>query len=454
MSRHYLFVLWDGAGTVPAELSVARELIERGHRVSVLADPTIEPEATAIGAGFCSWGDAPHLVSRRPEDDLLRDFEARTPPQLIARLSERLICGPARVQAAETARAIAELRPDALVINFFLLGPQMAAEAAGLPVAVLMANIYPLPAPGMPPFGTGWQPGRGAVGRARDAALARFGARLWGRGLEPVNAARSSQGLAPLAGIWDQLERAERVLVLTSASFDFPARLPANVRYVGPRLEDPAWVEPWTPPAGAAPLVLVSLSSGYQDQLDLLRRIAATLADLPVRAVITTGYAIDPGDVPAPAGVRVVRSAPHSAVLREAAAVVTHGGHGTVIKTLAAGVPMLVLPMGRDQLDNAARVTARGAGLRLRPGASSNAIAAAVRRVLDEPAHREGARRMAEALRSDAERDGAAAARELEALPSALRHESAAGEHPPPAAGAAAHPLATLSDPSARSSAG
>ena len=68
----------------------------------------------------------------------------------------------------------------------------------------------------------------------------------------------------------------------------------------------------------------------------------------------------------------------------------------------------LVLPMGRDQLDNAARVVARGAGLRLKPGAGSHAIAAAVRRLLDEPGHREGARRVGAKLRAEMQRDEAA----------------------------------------------
>jgi UDP:flavonoid glycosyltransferase YjiC (YdhE family) len=151
----------------------------------------------------------------------------------------------------------------------------------------------------------------------------------------------------------------------------------------------------------------------------VLRRIAAALGELPVRAVVTTGNAIDPADVPAPANVQVVRSAPHSAILPHAAAVVTHGGHGTVVKALAAGVPLLVLPMGRDQLDNAARVVAQGAGLQLKPGAGSAAIAAGVRRLLDEPAHREAAGRLGALLREDARRDDAV--RELEELPEPAR---------------------------------
>jgi UDP:flavonoid glycosyltransferase YjiC (YdhE family) len=405
---HFLFTLWDGAGSLPPELSVARALVDRGHRVSVLADPTAEREALAAGADFRPWRDTPHLRSRRPEDDVLRDYEARTPPQLIARLSERLICTPSAVQAAEATRAIEALRPDALVSSSMLLGPQVAGEAAGLPVTALMPNIYFLPVPGRPPFGTGWQPARGPVGRARDRAVTALGGRAWSKGLEPLNATRADFGLAPLAHVWEQLDHARRVLVLSSRAFDDPSPLPPNVRYAGARLGDPAWVEPWEPPAGDAPLVLVSLSSGAQDQLAVLRRIVAGVAALPVRAVVTTGHAIDPEEVPAPAHIQVLRSAPHSQVLAQASAVVTHGGHGTVLRSLAAGVPALVLPMGRDQLDNAARVVARGAGLRLKPSARPAAIAAAVRRLLDEPRHREGAGRVAERLRDEARRDEAA----------------------------------------------
>jgi UDP:flavonoid glycosyltransferase YjiC (YdhE family) len=64
--------------------------------------------------------------------------------------------------------------------------------------------------------------------------------------------------------------------------------------------------------------------------------------------------------------------------------------------------------MGRDQLDNAARVVERGAGVRLKPSARPRAIEAAVRRLLDEPRHREGARRMAARLQEEARRDEAA----------------------------------------------
>jgi UDP:flavonoid glycosyltransferase YjiC (YdhE family) len=94
--------------------------------------------------------------------------------------------------------------------------------------------------------------------------------------------------------------------------------------------------------------------------------------------------------------------------------VVTHAGHGTVIKSLAAGVPVVAIPLGRDQLDNAARVVHHGAGLRLKPKASAEAIATAVRRVIDEPSFRANAQRLADAIAVETAEDRAA--EELEAL--------------------------------------
>jgi UDP:flavonoid glycosyltransferase YjiC (YdhE family) len=101
-------------------------------------------------------------------------------------------------------------------------------------------------------------------------------------------------------------------------------------------------------------------------------------------------------------------------VLEHAALVVTHAGHGTIIKSLAAGVPVVALPMGRDQPDNAARLTAAGAGVRLKPSAKVETIRAAVADVLATGAYAAAARRLAAAIAIENETDRAVA--ELEAL--------------------------------------
>ncbi|MEA2283180.1 MAG: hypothetical protein QOK21_3787 [Solirubrobacteraceae bacterium] len=413
MSR-YLFTMTDAGGNVPPELAVARGLAERGHEITVLGDPTIAEEAAAIGARFETWQDAPRRESRLREDDLIRDYLLRTPAQQVGLMRE-ILFGWAPGFATDTARALRSQRYDALVSCFFVVGSQIAAEAHGLPYAVLVPNLWGEPRTGLPPFGPGLQPARGPLGRGRDAVMTRFAERLWNKALPALNALRHAHGLAPVSGPFEQFHRANRLLVLSSKAFDFPAHsMPANLRYVGPILDDPTWVQPWAAPPGDEPLVLVALSTTFQDHERTLQRIVDALGGLSARGVVTTGPAIDPQSVRAPGNVEVVQSAPHAAVLGEAAVVVTHAGHGTVMKALAAGVPMVCLPMGRDQNDNAARVVAHGAGLRVRRNATPATIARAARRLIAEPQFAESAKRLGAAIRADAE--SGAAVKELDEL--------------------------------------
>jgi MGT family glycosyltransferase len=403
---HYLVALVDGGGTVPPELGAVRRLVERGHDVIVLAEDSTEEEVRATGAVFRRWMQAPNRRDRRPENDPYRDWEVKSPLKLFERLLELQFIGPADRYVADINDAIAERRPDVVLCSQFAFGAMIAAEAAGIPFMVLMPNASFLPCDGMPPLGMGFQPAKGAGGKVRDRVIGGFVQRGWDKkGLPRLNALRAQVGLEPLDHFLDQVHRASREVVMTSAHFDFPAALPANATYVGPILDDPVWTEPWAAPDGDDPLVLVALSSTFQDQIDCMQRIVDALATLPVRAVVTTGPPVDPSALTAAPNVAVVRSAPHSQILEQASVAVTHGGHGTVIKSLAAGVPVVVMHHGRDQADNAARVTARGAGVAVKRAAKPATIAAAVRRVLDEPSYRVNAARLGEAVRRDAGSD-------------------------------------------------
>jgi MGT family glycosyltransferase len=375
-----------------------------------------EPEVQAAGVtDFRPWVEAPHHVTRDATGDYTRDWEVRSPIGVLGNLMDTLMVKPAPRFASETLAVIDDVRPDAVVASFTLLGSLMAAEARRVPCAALVPNVVALPAEGMPPFGTGFLPARGPLGRARDRALNAIVDRLWNQGLPELNRARAALGLVPLARLLEQYERPERVLALTSAAFDFPARLPRNVRYVGPQLDDPGWAEPWSPPAGDdLPFVLVAMSTTFMDHVEQLQRAVTAVGSLPVRGLVTTGPAVDPEQITAPDGVAVVRSAPHREVLAHTDVLVTHGGHGTVVKNLVAGVPIVCMPTGRDQPDNAARVVHRGAGVRISKNASPAKVAAAVRRLLDDPSHRRCAARLGEQLRAEAE-SGAAVA-EMEAL--------------------------------------
>ena len=315
----------------------------------------------------------------------------------------RFIAGPAGGFAADTAEAIAAVGADALLADAFLFGSIIAAQAVSLPVVLLVSNIWIMPARGTPPIGPGFAPARTALGRGRDAAMVAVVNRLFAKGLPPVNRVRSEYGLAPLTSFYDQALSVDRILVLTSPEFDYAsATVPPNVSYVGPILDDPEWTEPWAPPWAAddeRPLVLVGFSTTYQNQGPVLRRVVEALSTLPVRAVVTRGQMLGPADVASSDNVAVVASVPHQSVLPHASLVISHCGHGTTMKALAAGVPLVCIPMGRDQNDTAARVVEAGAGVRLRPNASAAWIRTAVRQVLGDGRFRDNADGLATAIR-------------------------------------------------------
>ena len=400
----YLFALVDGGGTVPPELGAVRRLVDRGHRVVVLADDSMLDDVLATGATVRPWAQAINRPTRGRDHDPLRDWQCRTPQELLDRLLDHVLAGPAPHYAADVIAAVDRNRPDRVVCSMFAVGAMVGAEASGISYDVLMPNIYALPAPKLPTFGLGGQPAVGPVGRCRDQIVTAVAQRQWNKGLGPINGLRKSLGLSPLHDFWDQVRRARKILVLTSRGFDFPAQLPDNVRYVGPVLDDPNWAKgrPWTLPPGGHPVLLVAMSTTFQDQTDCLQRVIDAVATLPIRGIVTAGTALDPTTLYARANTIIESAAPHSEVLTQASVVVTHGGHGTVVRALAAGVPLVVMPHGRDQADNAVRVTTRNAGVSINRNAQPATIAAAVRRILDDPRYRQAAKKLGRSIRRDA----------------------------------------------------
>jgi MGT family glycosyltransferase len=416
--RRFLFVLWEGGGNVPLQLGLATGLVERGHHVRVLTEDCLAADVAAAGCRFEPFVEAPNRASRT--EDLIRDSEARTPLGAFARARDRVVMGPAAAYAHDTRAALGREAVDALACDYLLFGPPIAAEQAGVPTALLVHNIYIVPEPGKPAPGPGFLPARGILGRARDRAVSRAFVALFNRGLPAVNRARTEFGLPPLRDVLEHFDHVERVLVLTSESFDFHGDShPPHLRYVGSTLADPPWVDDWRSPWNEddrRPLVIVTLSSTYMAQEQVLARAIDGLGRLDARVLVTTGPAIDPASLRAAGNTTVVRSAPHAQLFPETAVVVTHAGMGTVTRALAAGVPLVCVPMGRDQLDVAASVVYAGAGVRLRPSAKPDAIRAAVERVIGEPSFRTAAERIGATITADAAAQRGLA--ELEALTS------------------------------------
>jgi UDP:flavonoid glycosyltransferase YjiC (YdhE family) len=195
------------------------------------------------------------------------------------------------------------------------------------------------------------------------------------------------------------------VLHATDAQFDPPPEpRPRNHHWVGtliwePVREPPAWLaEPGDPWA------LVTLSSERQaNEIELARAAIGALADFPLRALVTMGDPDPREELGAQAAnARVETFVPHSPVLERAALCVSHSGHGIVAKALYFGVPMVLVPWGRDQPGVAARAEALGVAHVVEPDAlTPGTLAGAIRAVLENPSYRERAGYHGERLRAE-----------------------------------------------------
>jgi MGT family glycosyltransferase len=417
MSR-FLFATWEGGGHVQPMLLVARELIDAGHEALAISDACNASDAAAAGVPFQSWRTAPSRTDRSPDTDPIKDWLAQNPLEIIHRIEDGVMCGPAARYSRDVAEAIDAFDPDVVVSQELLFGAVVGAEARGRKAALFATNVWSLPTiTDAPPFGGGLPPPVTEFDFDFYAQVQTAMRQAFQHGLPELNAARAGLGQPALADVFEQLDACGRIMLATSRAFDFDQSPPEPYRYVGPYLADPAWTDDWTPPWAtepAEPLVLVSFSTMYQAQEPALRRTIEALGQLPVCGLVTLGPVLSPGDFTAPPNVILAPRAPHSRVLPLASAVVTHAGHASALRPLMAGVPLVCIPLGRDQADNAARVTQQGAGLRLPPDAGVEDIRKALETVLGDPGYAAGARALGARIAADAA--GRSAAAELVAF--------------------------------------
>jgi UDP:flavonoid glycosyltransferase YjiC (YdhE family) len=280
---------------------------------------------------------------------------------------------------------------------------------AGVPHATLIPHVYPVQQPGMPMYSLGLRPPRTALGRIGWRATGPLLAMGLRRGRDELNETRARLGLGPIdrfhGGISELL-----AMVATFPQLEYPREWPAHVRVTGPlffELPDKA-IEL---PEGEGPLVLVAPSTSQDPESELVRVALEGLADEPVRVLATTNRHRPERPIEVPANAVLVDWLLYSQVMPAADVVICHGGHGTVVRALAAGTPLLVCPSVGDMGENAARVAWSGAGLSVpRRLLSARAIRLATRRLLAEPSFQA---RVEELAAWAAAHDGAAAAAHL-----------------------------------------
>jgi UDP:flavonoid glycosyltransferase YjiC (YdhE family) len=292
----------------------------------------------------------------------------------------------ARTMLPGVRRAVAEVAPDALVVDQQALAGAAVAELAGIPWATSATTSAEL----TDPLAT-----MGKVGAWVRDLMCGF---LCSAGLSPDRAAALDPRFSP-----------DLLLAFTTGALVGPtAGFPDHFAFVGPSLtgRHDTTPFPWDWLVPGTPLVIVSLGTlNDHDGARFFGEAVAALGSLPVQAVVVAG----PGMVPdPPANVLVRARIPQLTLLAHAAAVVSHAGHNTVCETLAYGLPLVVAPIRDDQPIVAQQVVDAGAGVRVRFGrVRADGLRAAVETVLGDRAYRVAA---AAVQASFARAGGAAAA--------------------------------------------
>lgn len=346
-----LFAVADGGGNIPPQLAVARALRARGAQVEFIGHAAVRRKVEADGFPFESFrtGRQMEATAQRPLLALTADF---------ARVAMDRAIGRDVVAAAQRRQA------DIVVVD--MLFPAAVTEvAAHRPTVVFVHCFY----------------------RAvQDLAAGPLGQLLRVRGIDPLAAERSG------------------ALQIVSARADLdPMRGAPDVRHVGVVWQG----APVASTPQRVPRILVSLSTcAFAGQRQMLQHILDALAPLAVEAIVTAGPGIDTTGLRLPDNTSIHAWLDHDEVLATTSLVVGHGGHGTSMRALSFGVPLVIMPANAliDQKRVGAVIQQHGAGLLLRKHSRPARIRAAIDTVLADPAYRESAGRLGDRIR---ERDGA-----------------------------------------------
>jgi len=340
-------------------------MLQRGYQLVFLGDDSVARAVTPLGIA-CS-----PIPEKLDMGRILGGVFKRLPGLSLEEQGQVLrdeMAGWSEAVGSLASDVIDKEQPDLLVTSLFGIGAaNAAATSAGIPCVMVNSTFYIGPNPP-----------------------------------RPLNVDFGPRAVPLIEYFLPLVERAHMVLHATDQVFDFDyTGLPSNHRYVGPLIWEANRTAPRYLDEPGNPWVLVTISSQAQDDISIARTALDGLASLPFRVLVTTGGS-HPVEAltPLPANARAEAYVSHGAALSRCQVLVSHAGHGSVMKALWHGVPMVLVPWGRDQPGVSARAERLGAARVLtRDKLHADLLADAVTEVMNNPVYHAAARRHSARLR-------------------------------------------------------
>ena len=348
---HIVWACWDGGGNLNPSIGIARVLEARGHEVHFFGRPEMVGRVQAAGLAATELVHARTDLDRYSFHPLATVFGFTSSPAV----------------GEELVAVVADREPDVVVIDGMFSAALDVAPRFGRPTAVMLHTFFDR-------LVDGWRANFAMQGESRQRA--------------------GFEGLADLDTLWGERDVFH---VNTLKAFDGePATDWRHVVHGAPVLTTERRAEPVDLPWSGddpTPLVLLSFSTvPEQRNPEMLQGAIDALGQLPVHVLATTGGIVDPGDLRVPANTHLVEFADHDALMERAALVVGHGGHGTTMRTLRHGLPLVGIPArGADQVPITQLIEEWKVGRALPGDASVTQIRAAAEEVLSDPTFRDEA---------------------------------------------------------------
>lgn len=396
---HFGILCPASTGHLNTMIPLGRELLHRGHQITVFNFLDAQEKTLTSGLQFQSLGEKEFPLGSTAEH-LTQLGKLSGLPAF--KYTIKLFSQAAAVLVAEAPNAIKKAGVDALLIDQATLEGGTIADFLNLPFITICSALILNRETTIPPFCTPWQYNPNSISRLRNQLTYNFLTLLTKPLREGINEYRRQWNLPLYTHPNDYYSKLAQISQ-QPAQFEFPRQhLPPHFHFTGP-YHNPASRKPVPFPfekLTGQPLIYASMGTIQNRLLEVFQTIAAACEELDAQLILSLGGSTTPESLPNLTGNPIVVGyAPQLELLQKATLTITHAGMNTTLESLSNGVPMVAIPIANDQPGVAARIAYTGAGevVSLKQ-LSVPKLHSAIKKVLTEPSYKNKAVELEKAI--------------------------------------------------------